>query len=135
MFTTPCYIRKNTPELRQKLEELGYTEDTHILSYMKRGKIYVYLTVTNIGRYWFSTELSNHNHSIDCGTNEQLFLALAALRDNSDYKQWFITSKGKWILSKYHKKRCNSLYNGKWRVTARKATEEELIKHFTSNNR
>lgn len=24
MFTTPCFIRKNTPELRKKLEELGY---------------------------------------------------------------------------------------------------------------
>lgn len=23
-FTTPCFIRKNTPELRSKLEELGY---------------------------------------------------------------------------------------------------------------
>ena len=23
-FTQPCYIRKNTPELRKKLEELGY---------------------------------------------------------------------------------------------------------------
>lgn len=25
MFTTPCFIKKNTPELRKKLEELGYT--------------------------------------------------------------------------------------------------------------
>lgn len=24
-FTTPCFIRKNTPELRKKLEELGYS--------------------------------------------------------------------------------------------------------------
>lgn len=23
-FATPCFIRKNTPELRKKLEELGY---------------------------------------------------------------------------------------------------------------
>ena len=23
-FTTPCFIRKNTPELRKKLEILGY---------------------------------------------------------------------------------------------------------------
>ncbi len=26
MFTTPCFIRKNTPELREKLERLGYTQ-------------------------------------------------------------------------------------------------------------
>lgn len=24
-FTTPCFIRKNTPELRKKLEYLGYS--------------------------------------------------------------------------------------------------------------
>lgn len=24
MFTTPCFIRKNTPELIDKLEELGH---------------------------------------------------------------------------------------------------------------
>ena len=24
-FTTPCFIRKNTPELRRGLEELGYS--------------------------------------------------------------------------------------------------------------
>lgn len=28
---------------------------------------------------------------IDCGTNEELFLAIAALRDDSNYMQWFIT--------------------------------------------
>ena len=28
MFTTPCFIRKNTPELRKKLEELGYKYST-----------------------------------------------------------------------------------------------------------
>lgn len=27
---------------------------------------------------------------IDCGTNEELFLALAALRDDTDKFQWFI---------------------------------------------
>lgn len=26
-FTTPCFIRKNTPELRRGLEELGYSKD------------------------------------------------------------------------------------------------------------
>lgn len=26
-FTTPCFIRKNTAELRKKLEKLGYIHD------------------------------------------------------------------------------------------------------------
>ena len=31
---------------------------------------------------------------IDCGTNEILFLSLAALRDDSDYMQWFMNNYG-----------------------------------------
>lgn len=27
-FTTPCFIRKNTKELRKELEELGYFNDS-----------------------------------------------------------------------------------------------------------
>ncbi len=35
--------------------------------------------------------------SVDCGTNEDLFLAIAALRDDTDKYQWF-TDGDKWIL-------------------------------------
>lgn len=99
-FTTPCLIRKNTVELRKKLEELGYkiinsgdtTLDAHnfdgrghhkhidegtaiITSYGRYyGVVYVVNDVTNKGR-------------IDCGTNEDLFLALASLRDDTDKGQ------------------------------------------------
>ena len=108
-FTTPCFIRKNTPELRKKLEELGYeilnsgntTLDAHnydgngshksieegraiITSYGNLyGVIYDIDTVTKKGR-------------IDCGANEPLFLAIAALRDDTDKNQWF-TDGDKWI--------------------------------------
>lgn len=30
---------------------------------------------------------------IDCGTNENLFLALAALQDDTDNEQWFVYPK------------------------------------------
>jgi len=67
---------------------------------------------------------------IDCGTNEKLFLALAALRDDSDYMQWFIvinpvgTQKvGDWYFSDHN--RCNRNY-------VRKVTPDELIEHFKS---
>lgn len=29
MFTTPCFIRKNTQELREKLEEMGYEKQSN----------------------------------------------------------------------------------------------------------
>lgn len=143
-FTTPCFIRKNTPELRKKLEELGYeilnsgntTLDAHnydgngshksieegraiITSYGNLyGVIYNVDTVTKKGR-------------IDCGTNEELFLAIAALRDDTDKNQWF-TDGDKWILCPEIKFSTYWVYND---VDVNldvihKATVNELIEHF-----
>ena len=33
---------------------------------------------------------------VDCGTNEELFLAIAALRDDTDNNQLFTNGKGDW---------------------------------------
>ena len=62
---------------------------------------------------------------IDCGTNEDLFLALAALRDDSDKKQWFVHDyqyQKVWIFSEMED------YGKEWFV--HKATVEELIEYF-----
>lgn len=143
-FTTQCFIRKNTPELRKKLEELGYeilnsgntTLDAHnydgngshksieegraiITSYGNLyGVIYDIDTVTKKGR-------------IDCGTNEELFLAIAALRDDTDKNQWF-TDGDKWILCPEIKFSTYWVYND---VDVNldvihKDTVDELIEHF-----
>ena len=142
-FTTPCFIRKNTPELRKKLEELGYeilnsgntTLDAHnydgngshksieegraiITSYGNLyGVIYNVDTVTKKGR-------------IDCGTNEELFLAIAALRDDTDKYQWF-TDGDLWF--KCGDEVCNETieyYLNKYGRKIHKATVNELIEHF-----
>lgn len=143
-FTTPCFIRKDTQELRKKLEELGYeilnsgntTLDAHnydgngshksieegraiITSYGNLyGVIYDIDTVTKKGR-------------IDCGTNEELFLAIAALRDDTDKNQWF-TDGDKWILCPEIKFSTYWVYND---VDVNldvihKASVDELIEHF-----
>lgn len=108
-FTTPCFIRKYTPELRKNLEKLGYkminssntTLDAH--NYDGKGNhksieegraiitsegdaygiIYDVDAVTKMGR-------------IDCGTNEFLFFAIAALKDDTDSGQVFVNGKGDW---------------------------------------
>lgn len=92
-FTTNCFIRKNTPELRSKLEELGYKFSTFdnlkldcIITFSSRNEYSVW---TN--RHF--DDLSALHSYTDCGTNEELFLALAALRDDSDYMQWFMYPK------------------------------------------
>ena len=69
--------------------------------------------------------------SVDYGTNEELFLAIAALRDDTDKYQWF-TDGDKWI-------QCPEiLFSTYWVYNdvdvnldaIHKATVDELIEHF-----
>lgn len=83
-FTHPCFIRKNTPELRERLKSLGYRENTlDDFSYGWLAANYGMLISVSEG-----FERLNPN-DIDCGDNEELFLAIAALRNDSDINQWF----------------------------------------------
>ena len=94
-FKQPCFIRKNTPELRKKLEELGYNRyPLWMADWSDDDSRYVYL-VTDVLYYTYPQEPTKPKNGeyIDCGTNEDLFLALAALRDDSDYMQWFVSPK------------------------------------------
>ena len=108
-FIQPCFIRKNTPELRKKLEELGYTngawESPHFeYPYLmcfpnKNGKYGLfkgegfYMTEDDYrcdGERWTYNPPKEY---INCDDNEELFLSLAAMRDDSDYMQWFVSPK------------------------------------------
>lgn len=141
MFTQPCFIRKNTPELRKKLEELGYIpltmnlllEKTPTLVAMEfpRGNP-IFNAVIYIHEYvkMFQNEIK----FIDCGTNENLFLAIASLRDDTDYGQWFIfdaesfltLKRGDWMkFIGYDECVINSP------MWSHKATVQELIEHFS----
>ena len=98
MFTTPCFIRKNTPELRKKLEELGYLPPSKVWYDVNFAICTVYRD--NRGDYFifkidedFERIIAPSYPYIDCGTNEDLFLALAALKDDNDYMQWFVSPK------------------------------------------
>ena len=103
-FIQPCFIRKNTPELRKKLEELGYTSSYPI---RQHPEVYKNIAACNFfGPHYYGVstdEASRPGNTkdairkrgfIDCGDNEDLFIALAALRDDTDKEQWFITYKG-----------------------------------------
>lgn len=105
-FTTPCFIRKNTETLRKKLEEVGYLNDSPewtnncsiIWAYqypMKGFDTPVYVIADS-----FDVPFDKHSalcgKFVDCGTNEELFLAIAALRDDTDNNQLFTNGKGDW---------------------------------------
>ena len=119
-FTTPCFIRKNTPELRKKLGELGYkvSNEAHINDN--------FLTIDNNEVFGIEEPYTPKecNGYIHCGTNEKLFLAIAALRDDTDKYQWFISPEGVWVYNKDY----DSILEVslKWH----KATVNELIEHF-----
>ena len=140
-FTTPCFIHKNTQELRRGLEELGYsknypkwTDDWSIIwayQYPVKGfDIPCYVIADS-----FDIPFDKHSvlcgKFIDCGANEELFLAIAALRDDTDKYQWF-TDGDKWILCPKIKFSTYWVYNDidVNTDTIHKATVNELIEHF-----
>ena len=142
MFTQECFIRKNTKELRKKLRDLGFLDNTCFTSF--DNFLYTlggdYYTCKDYNKFSNMRSEEFVSRCIDCGTNEELFLAIAALRDDSDYMQWFVddetkydeyngmelTHKGDWNLcteSRYED------YDGH-KELKHKATIEELIEHF-----
>lgn len=138
MFTTPCFIRKNTPELRKKLEELGYLLPSKVW-YDENFAICAFWRDNN-GEYLiyeidddFEHIIAPNYPFIDCGENEDLFLALAALRDDSNINQYFICDKVSFTLGKtyypddYLYYQYDEFFD---KQNWHKATVEELIEHF-----
>lgn len=113
-FIQPCFIRKNTPKLMKNIEELGYKMN---LTY-SRNEQNLYIC----GGVYSSANFID-NFYLDCGTNEELFLALAALRDDSDKNQWFTDGK-LWEKSN------DELPSHYMQLEGHKATVEEIIKQF-----
>ena len=121
-FTQQCFIRKNTPELRGKLEEIGRKllfsarngYGSNLFAFKGQfGTVQAY-TVPCFGHF-----------SIDCGTNEEMFLALAALRDDTDRNQWFVDDVyGMWEQSE------SELPSRYMQLNGHKATAEEIVEHF-----
>lgn len=93
MFVQPCFIRKFSMNLIDELKKIGMTHKQCIVS-----KYFPYIFV-NRGFYSLNDFGSKEEieRAIDCGTNEDLFLAIAALRDDTDKNQWFVIPKIKTI--------------------------------------
>ena len=124
MFTEKCFIRKNTKELQDKLSDIGY----NILSSARLQFINNILCGNGFCAS-ILTNKSNKSDFVDCGKNEELFLAIAALRDDSNEHQWFIWDDDEDEGDKW------KLYDGNsnwswWIFEVHKATIEELIEHF-----
>ena len=123
MFTEKCFIRKDSQELVNKLVECGhnmirFSEPRYIVC----DKNDVYLTSIlpdkDIDEY------------TDCDTNEELFLAIASIRnDKSDY-QWYVWDDNEDEGEKFKQYIPGEHWEGWWWFEVHKATVEELIEHF-----
>ena len=121
MFTQKCFIRKNTPELVNKLEEMGYNVVSFGVINIFNEKPYL-LSDTNGGIYGM---YDIEKGCIDCGTNTELFIAIASLRDDTDNIQWFTDGNGYW-------QQCIGSFKfpSLAKEKLHKATVQELIEHF-----
>lgn len=136
-FTNPCFIRKNTPELRKKLEELGYEYGYEHLN----NNFNEPLLACEDEYYWDASENAYLEEFTDCGTNEPMFLALAALRDDSDNGQWFVLDnyfgsvnypdtfhpQGSMVFCTEENWKDMPIFGN---IQAHKATPEEIVEHF-----
>lgn len=125
-FTTPCLIYKNTLELQGKLKILGYVEHPTMMNVGISSQF----LICNRGFFagiplGYKEEIDN---AIDCETNENLFLAISALRDDTDKNQWF-TDGYHWEICPDEVAYINAWIN-KYESSPHKATVEELIEHF-----
>ena len=131
-FIQQCFIRKNTSELREKLEEIG----RKLLFSARHGYGKVLVTMKGeLGLVQSYDGFTSSKTTIDCGTNEGMFLALAALRDDADYMQWFICgdNESKFKVDKPDmsvEKYIHEYMDGWDTEGYRKATAEEIVEHF-----
>jgi hypothetical protein len=132
-FTTPCFIRKNTLKLQEKLKNIGY------LSLDNDNDKRDGLVADRNGFMYSILEKNLISSTYNCGTNEGLFLAIAALRDDTDKNQWFVLDydniweavgcyqhKGDFILCNHDRWYCGTDV-----AQAHKATVKELQELFS----
>jgi hypothetical protein len=131
-FITPAFVRIECPEKRQELieylEDIGYKKASK-LDFVNCDKAIV--CHANGSHYNLWSDSVNMNFPDDllynCGSNINLFKALAAMNDKNDYRQFFfhVENPKNWMISEV-----SILYEHQiWR----KATAEEIVEHFKNN--
>lgn len=129
-FTTPCYVcitdAKKRAELCGWLNEIGYSEAATIFSGGSHATcIWCDNTRSMIPCFIRTRRKFIPQDVFCCGSNIELFKALAAMNDWNDREQWFI-EEGR--MFKCTSDKINN-YSYHWQTT-RKATAEEIVEHF-----
>lgn len=141
MFKEKCFLRKNSKELWNILHRhIGGRGGTLLCDI--NGML---LCADNECYRNYDNENDRDQRLIDdgyidCGDNEKLFLAIAALRDDSDKMQWFVSDyeisnhkTGEILLPVGYWNQCTEEYFSDYELSVEywhKATTKELIEHF-----
>lgn len=138
-FTQSCFIRKNSKELQNELKKMGYETNSIITDTGCIATSSTFGAFTVINKWqWDSPDPRitwNNKNRVDCGDNEDLFLAIAAMNDKNDYMQWFVCDDGV-SMFRIDQKGFSAdnfvhEYMTGWDTTGyRKATVKELIEKF-----
>lgn len=151
-FITPCFVRVENSDARKELTEwlkgIGYHvcacclfDGWNTLHCDLIERLEAHYEVHDIPDYdkdtgynvgWFKADNADKVHpSYDCGENVELFKALAAMNNENDNEQYFVTELAG---SSYcvHKNRNTNL---EYSLTCRKATVEEIVEYFKNNEK
>lgn len=133
-----CAIHGSNPRIWRKLINFGLHPNPCEAKMMVRNAKKHICTVVKNGSFLNVTEDDISNETYDCEDNEELFFALAALRDDSDLNQWFIYDNRSWnddnptrfwFICKQESVEVDMYYDCAY-LDCDKATERELIAHF-----
>lgn len=125
MFKQSCFIYKNTPELRQYLKKIGYKYGGKASNF-EQPYLYCYYD-----KYFECNSFPARYHGIiDCAENEDLFKALAALRDDKPDYQWFVWDDENDEGEKFKQYIPGEHWEEWWWFEVHKAKVNELLEHF-----
>lgn len=126
-FKYQCCIAINNSELVNELREYGYYISPLIDSNYRKGGILCNGKVAigvpiDTEEFTLSSYLEANTHIINCLNNIGLFLAIAAIQNNTDKHQWFTNNSNTiWLKSSdrnfiaeksnYHKATIEELFN------------------------
>lgn len=151
-FTTPCFVRVEDMEKRKELTEwlkgIGYYvcscclfDGWNTLHCRGIDRLKIAYEVHGICDYDEETRYSidqfkaenaaKEHHAIDCGENIELFKALAAMNDENDNEQYFVTELAGSSYCVHKNRNTNIAYS----LTCRKATVAEIIEHFKKSEK
>lgn len=142
MFIQSCYLLKCSKKIIHELERLGYSQSSYCNVPPLISQTVATTACTNHYTTLTRDILENPNPHvnwvngrINCNKNENLFLALASLQDDTDKNQWFckaLNDKTLYFIFCIDDKFKYEFLGEDYSDRFHKATVTELIKHFTN---